>query len=228
MENYWLISCCVQAASLKPQININIQPVVMKIPSVIYRHLLSHPRHSFIKVLSQKASYLWCPKVISGKSRNPQHDLTLAKTTGMTYSSHCPWRWLSETALWHHNGFLMTHSLEISSKTPHLELFSQRTGVGRKRYVFIITYLSLCEHHLHLFNTSEQLWRSQSAGKASLQHFFFSASGMSSAETYQAHLHWARSYFPKVFIITWSLIGTKTVNARYLTTIPSAGDCNCR
>lgn len=173
MENYWLISCCVQAASLKPQININIQPVVMKIPSVIYRHLLSHPRHSFIKVLSQKASYLWCPKVISRKSRNPQHDLTLAKTTGMTYSSHCPWRWLSETALWHHNGFLMTHSLEISSKTPHLELFSQRTGVGRKRYVFIITHLSLCEHHLHLFNTSEQLWRSQSAGKASLQHFFF-------------------------------------------------------
>lgn len=143
----------------------------MKIPSV-YRHLLSHPRSSFIKVLSQMASYLWRPKVNSGKSRNPRRDLTLSKTTGMTYSSHRPWRWLSETALWHHNGFLMTHSLEISSKTPHLALVSQRTGVGGKRYVFIITHLSLFEHHLHLFSTSERVWRSQSAGKASPPRVF--------------------------------------------------------
>ena len=160
----------------------------MKIPSV-YRHLLSHPHSSFIKVLSQMASYLWCPKVISGKSRNPQHDLTLAKTTGMTYSSHCPWRWLSETALWHHNGFLMTHSLEISSKTPHLEQFSQRRGVGGKRYVFIITHLSLFEHHLHLFNTSERVWRSQLAVKASPPRVFFFQLQASSAEIYHAHLH---------------------------------------
>lgn len=199
----------------------------MKIPSV-YRHLLSHPRSSFIKVLSQMASYLWRPKVNSGKSRNPRRDLTLSKTTGMTYSSHRPWRWLSETALWHHNGFLMTHSLEISSKTPHLALLSQRTGVGGKRYVFIITHLSLFEHHLHLFSTSERVWRSQSAGKASPPAFFCSFRHVLRWDLPGTFTILARSYFPKVFIISWSLIGTKTVNVRYLTTIPSTGDCNSR